>query len=506
LHIVKKENRFFENRSSGILLHPASLPGLWGIGTMGQEAFGFIDKLSEAGVKYWQMLPLTPTGMGNSPYQSWSAFAGNTMFICPRELKKEKLLPEDLNPEELFPVSQSKFIDYNHAHNAVDFFTQLAHRTFLQSNILRDEFLQFREKHHYWLEDFALFAAIRNQLKEIPVQKWPSLLRERDEEALLKKRRELSEQIELEEFSQFLFFRQWFKLKEYANSKGVLLIGDLPIYVSTDSVEVWISHELFEVDAGLNPVFVAGVPPDYFSETGQLWGNPVYNWKKHESNNFQWWQQRLEFALKMFDAVRIDHFRGFSDYWTIPADEKTAEKGQWKNAPGKLLFETIIQKHSHLPVIAEDLGELSDEAVELREHFGFPGMKILQFAFANPEENLFLPHFYDKNCVVYTGTHDNNTSRGWIEEDVLPEEKEFALEYLSCSEEDFSENFLRLGWSSVANTVIVPLQDLFSLDSSARMNTPGTESNNWLWKMNAEQLVNFPVDKLKKLNRLFGRE
>lgn len=502
-----KENgkTFFQSRSCGILLHPTSLPGPSGIGTFGKEAFEFIDKLAESGIQYWQILPLTPVGVGNSPYQSWSAFAGNHLLINKEILMEEGFIHQDYNGDRK-PEPESSFVaDFELAEQTSGIFLREAYQTFQQKQLMFDQFQEFCNSESYWLDDFALYAAIRKKLNYLPLQQWPEEIKHKDPEALSQMLLNLDKVIDFERFVQFTFYRQWKLLKKYANERNIQIIGDLPIYVSADSAEVWHNPGLFELDNDLNPSFVAGVPPDYFSETGQLWGNPIYKWSAHEQSDFEWWHRRIEFTLNIFDAVRIDHFRGFADFWSIPAGEETAEKGTWNSAPGMKLFESLRQKHYALPVIAEDLGILSEEAICLREHFGFPGMKVLQFAFTNTAENSFLPHFYEKNFVVYTGTHDNNTCKGWFNEDAHTDEKEAVIEYLQCSRDEVVDSMLRLAWSSVANTVIVPVQDLFALDSDARMNTPGTLTGNWQWRMTGNQLRNFPVEKIKKLNRIFAR-
>lgn len=498
-------NSFFKHRSSGILLHPSSLPGPSGIGTFGTEAFEFIDKLAESGVRFWQMLPLTPVGMGNSPYQSWSAFAGNHLFISQEKLIEDGFLSHEYNVHPKLISDQSSVADYKQTSEASDIFLRAAFQTYHEKQLLNDQFREFCSSEAFWLDEYVMFAAIRNTQQNKPLQDWPDGIKHKKPEFLTSIMDGLDNEFEFHRFVQFLFFKQWFSLKEYANAKNICIIGDLPIYVSADSAEVWHHPELFELDNELRPQFVAGVPPDYFSETGQLWGNPIYKWSTHEQFAFEWWHRRIEFSFCTYDAIRIDHFRGFSEFWSVPAGEETAENGTWVNTPGMKLFESLMLKHSSLPIIAEDLGVLSEDAIGLRNHFGYPGMKVLQFAFSDTFENLFLPHHYDKNCIVYTGTHDNNTTRGWLEEDATKHEKEAMLEYLNCTVDNVVESLIRLAWSSVANTVIIPAQDFFALGSSARMNIPGTTGGNWKWRMTHEQIQSFPVEKIQKLNRLFAR-
>jgi 4-alpha-glucanotransferase len=501
---VSTKSSLFNKRRSGVLLHPASLPGKH-IGSMGKQAYDFIRKLSIAGISYWQMLPLNPTGPENSPYQSWSAFAGNPLLICPMMLCEWGIL--DRAKVELFTSekSESTNIDYLLAAEVSDYILAEAYAGFVHNALLNEEFERFCIHNKYWLEEYSLFAALRKKHNLKPVQLWPAEIRNRNKKDLENERVFLRGMIDFHKFVQFVFYKQWFLLKQFANEHKVCLIGDLPIYVATDSVDVWANKHLFELDDELNPTYVAGVPPDYFSETGQLWGNPVYKWDEHIASGFDWWIQRVRCNLEMYDGIRIDHFRGFSEYWAVKAGSETAKEGAWCSAPGTELFQKLSNTFPELPVIAEDLGILTNEAVALRKQFGFPGMKILQFAFTNPSENEFLPHYYKRNCVVYTGTHDNNTIRGWFEEDALTEEKAFALEYLQKDESEFVDAMIRLAWSSVANTVVVPVQDFFGLDASARFNVPGTVEGNWLWKMTSEQMNSFPEDSIKKLNMLYAR-
>jgi 4-alpha-glucanotransferase len=498
------KDNLFQKRSSGILLHISSLPGNWGVGRMGHEAYSFADKLHKAGIALWQFLPLQPLGIGSSPYQTCSAFAGNPLFISFEKMQEEGLLPDE-NLSQLFSLAKDPMADYEYAKQASDFFLALAFRAFGQFHPLRKEYEEFCGAEQWWLDDYSLFSAIRKQLGEIRLQDWPKALKKRDRKSLDERKIALAVEIEYERFVQFVFFRQWNSFKEYCNEKGISLLGDLPIYVSADSVEVWTNPGLFDVDEDLNPHAVAGVPPDYFSETGQLWGNPVYRWDNHESDSFQWWHRRLDFSFRSFDALRIDHFRGFSEFWSISADQKTAVEGKWIHAPGQKLFDTYIDKRKDIPVLAEDLGILSEAAIELRKRYGFPGMKILQFAFSNYQENEFLPHFYDKNCVVYTGTHDNNTLRGWFETEATEEEKATVMAYLGHEKNELVSNVIKLAWSSVANMVIIPMQDLLNLDASCRMNIPGTTSGNWKWRMTQDQSENFPVGEIQKLNDLYSR-
>ncbi len=501
-----KQAVFFCNRGSGVLLHPLSLPGKQHCGTIGSEAYTFAELLKRANCTYWQMLPLTPPCVENSPYQSFSSLAGNPLLISWDLLQKDGLVDDKTLHYAYEVVSDKGKIDYSSADESSELVLSYAFEKFEETGILRKEYENFSQLQKYWLDDYCLFVAIKKQLGNEAVQNWPELLRKRNKKSLNDKKIELENSIDYERFKQFIFFRQWFQLKKYCNNLGIKIIGDLPIYVSADSVEVWTNPELFDVNEHLQPLHKAGVPPDYYSETGQLWGNPVYKWASHEKDGFNWWRSRLDFAFKMFDAVRIDHFRGFSEFWAVPADSKTAEHGKWITAPGKKLFELYMNEHSVIPVIAEDLGIISDEAVALRERYGFPGMKVLQFAFSNPQENNFLPHFYEKNCVVYPGTHDNNSLIGWFEEEATESEKDMLRSYSGYEQGDLVGSILRLAWTSVANTVIVSAQDLLRKDSSSRMNIPGTEKGNWEWRMTQEDMLNFSCEELKLLNRICARE
>jgi 4-alpha-glucanotransferase len=503
--LMENNESIFRRRSGGVLLHPASLPGQWGIGTFGPEAYAFIDNLSEAGIKLWQILPLTPTGVGHSPYQSCSAFAGNTLLISLQFLHKELMLSQVESPVECYPCCDDHLIDYSKTVEISENFLQNAYQSFKKKGLLQPEYEEFCLTEKWWLENYALFAALRQDMNLISVQEWPTAIKQRNPGAIKEAKTRLSETIGYHKFVQFIFFRQWFRLKTYAGSKGVKIVGDLPIYVSSDSVEVWTQPRLFQLDKELYPLSVAGVPPDYFSEKGQMWGNPLYQWDAHLAEEFKWWHRRIGFAFRMFDLVRIDHFRGFADFWAIPFGKEDASEGTWHQAPGNKLFQGLHKKFKKMPVIAEDLGVLSDSAVQLLEECGFPGMKVLQFAFQNSCENTFLPHHYEKNCVVFTGTHDNNTTRGWFELEASQEERAAVLEYLQCDEEQVVEKLIRLAWSSVTNTVIIPVQDLLNLNSTARMNIPGTTTGNWLWKMTKDDATRFPVNRVKELNRLFCR-
>jgi 4-alpha-glucanotransferase len=490
-------------RRSGVLLHIASLPGKYGIGTLGEEAYRFVDVLCEAKCTYWQVLPIHPTAYANSPYQSPSAFAGNPLLINPELLCNDALLKtEDI--EANYTIQDDSCIRYNDVMKINYHLLRKAFHNFVKNSLLKSAFEKFCQEHSHWIYDFALFAALKKRLHNKPLQNWDITIRQINVEIQKKACKELQKDIAYYLFEQFIFFKQWNELRNYANERGISIIGDVPIYVSADSVELWKHPHLFHLDKNFQPTQVAGVPPDYFSEHGQLWGNPLYDWKQHETTDFAWWIERMKHQFRLFDVVRMDHFLGFTKYWSIPADSKTAQTGKWEMAPGEQLFKTLQSHLGELSIIAEDLGIYCEKSQKLKDDLQFPGMKVLQFAFRNMKENPFIPYQYEKNCVVYTGTHDNNTSLGWFEHDATEEERNNALKYLHCQEDDFLDAVIRLAWSSVANTVMVPAQDLLELNRDARMNTPGTVKNNWLWKMNTNQKL--PIEKIKTLNSLYGRE
>ncbi|MBT3188201.1 MAG: 4-alpha-glucanotransferase [Anaerolineae bacterium] len=489
-------------RSSGILLHPTSLPNRYGIGDLGKSAYKFIDFLHNSGCKLWQTLPLGPTGYGDSPYQSFSTFAGNPYLISPDLLLEEDLLhPNDLKEELDF---DNDLVDYG---RVISWKLNLLERAFIRferdPKLGRRNLDIFREKNSDWLEDYALFMALKEANGGGSWIGWDESLRNREKAALAKAREELKPAIDRFTFYQFLFFRQWDALRMYAKEKNIQIIGDIPIFVSYDSSDVWANPELFFIDEKKLPTVVAGVPPDYFSETGQLWGNPLYKWKKHKAENYVWWVKRMSAVLNMVDVVRLDHFRGFAGYWEVPAKELTAVNGRWVPGPGADIFERLKDELGGLPIIAEDLGEITPDVFELRDQFNLPGMKIFQFAFSD-ENNPFLPHHYPENCVAYTGTHDNDTARGWYES-ASEYEKDFARRYLSVDGSDFAWDLIRSLWHSRANFVLAPMQDLLSLGTEARMNYPGRLGGNWGWRMKEDEMSDALLGKLKKINERAGR-
>ncbi|HEY9803968.1 MAG TPA: 4-alpha-glucanotransferase [Leptolyngbyaceae cyanobacterium] len=493
-------------RSSGVLLHPTSFPGRFGIGDLGLEAYRFIDFLERSYQQYWQVLPLGPTGYGNSPYMCYSALAGNHLLISPDKLRDEGLLAEeDLANLPNFPTDKVDFeqvapIKIQLLKKACENFKTRA------SDIQQQKFTGFCATKAYWLDDYALFMALKDTQDNSSWYTWEPAIAKREPEALERVQRQLTDEIFYYKFIQYEFFRQWSELKSYANLRGIEIIGDIPIYVAHDSADVWANPEIFCLDEQTGEVaLMAGVPPDYFSATGQLWGNPVYNWEELQKQDFKWWVQRFEAMLDYVDVIRIDHFRGFEAFWTVPQGEETAINGKWVKAPGEELFDVIKQKLGKLPVLAEDLGVITPEVEALRDKYEFPGMKVLQFAFGSDPGNPFLPFNYTSNFVVYTGTHDNDTTLGWFNQ-ASDYEKHNLLLYLGCvSPEGIHWDLIRLALSSVANQAILPLQDILGLGNEARMNFPSVAKGNWEWRYDTSALTQGLSDRLKVLTKLYGR-
>ena len=488
------------NRFSGVLAHPTSFPGEYGIGTLGKPAFEFVDFLKSAGQSFWQIMPLGPTGYGDSPYACFSAFAGNTNLICLDELKTLKLLTgKDFLNKLKF---SNKIVDYGPVINFHNKMLLKAFNKFKNQNLLNlnSEFSEFKKQQKGWLDDFSEFMAYKDKNKGKIWNVWSS---GKNNLRFLPNNKDKTK-IEFHKFTQFLFFKQWFKLKNYANNLGIKIIGDMPIFVAYDSADVWANPENFLLDKKGQMTNVAGVPPDYFSKTGQLWGNPLYNWETCEDSAFKWWKNRFEWLMETVDVVRIDHFRGFCACWAVPAEHKTAEKGKWVKVPGETLFNTLKSHFGKLPFLAEDLGEITDDVVELREKFGFPGMKILQFAFGGKPDNLFLPHNYIHNSVVYTGSHDNDTSKGWYNQ-LDDNTKNHVRKYLKCSGNDIAWDMIRSALASVSELSVIPLQDILSLGSEARMNFPGKANGNWQWRFEEKNLTEFLAIRLKDLTEIYGR-
>jgi 4-alpha-glucanotransferase len=495
-------------RGSGILLHVTSLPSPYGVGDLGHEAYRFVDFLAKTGQHYWQVLPLNPTNVacGSSPYSSVSAFAGSTLLISPDLLLEEGLLlREDLEPLPPFPEARCDFLE---AIPYKDRVLERAYQRFDSSREGRDSFDAFCREHSSWLEDFALFAVLRKRFGAKAWTEWPEALRDRVSSSMEAVRQECQNDLEREKFRQYLFFKQWNALKAYCREKGVQIFGDLAIYVSLDSADVWANPGLFKLNEAKSPTFVSGVPPDYFSKTGQLWGNPVYRWDVLKEGGYRWWIERIAHNLKMFDVLRIDHFLGLVAYWEIPAGEKTAINGRWDKGPGEDLLNTLKREFPHFPIVAEDLGLITSEVRELMVQFGLPGMKVLIFAFGDDDPmHPFLPHNYEKNFVVYTGTHDNNTIRGWFEGEASPEEKKRLFRYLGreVPVENIHWELIRLAMMSVARWVILSMQDVLGLGEEARMNRPSIALGNWEWRLLPGQIAPGVSERLLEMTETFGR-
>ncbi len=508
-------------RASGILLHPTSFPGPYGIGELGDGAYDFVDYLAEAKQSLWQVLPLGPTGYGDSPYASFSTFAGNPLLISLEKLVEAGDLSQaDLEDVPDFPVDT---VDYGWVIYWKMPLLERAARNFLAGAAAnrRAEFESFCAEQAGWLDDYALFMAVKayfdrkaseaNIFGAMWSNYWDKDIALRQPEAVSRWQEKQADIITMRKVWQFYFFQQWTELRQYANGLGIKIIGDIPIFVAPDSVDVWANRELFHLDEEGQPTVVAGVPPDYFSETGQLWGNPLYDWDALAGQGYQWWIDRIAATLQLVDIIRIDHFRGFQAYWEVPAGQETAMKGRWVKAPGMELFRTIEQALGDLPILAEDLGVITPAVTALRNHFGFPGMKILQFAFDSKEAgglnatNPFLPHNHTFKSVVYTGTHDNDTTRGWYRERT-PEEKDLIRRYLARSDEDIVWDFIRMAMASVAYFAVIPFQDVLNLDSDARMNTPAILGGNWAWRYRPEAINAWSSDRLRELVELYGRD
>lgn len=491
-------------RASGILLPIASLPSRYGIGTFSRCAYDFVDFLERAGQRYWQILPLGPTGYGDSPYQSFSTFAGNPYFIDLDQLAEEGLLSEE-ECEAIDAQEDGQYIDYQKLYETrFDILRKAYERSSLAE---KPEYQDFLEENKEWLEDYCLFMAVKDRFGGKSFAEWDEDIRLRRPEAMERFRGLLAEEIDFYRFQQFYFQKQWYRLKKYANSHGVEIIGDIPIYVAFDSADTWSEPALFQFDENGTPSAIAGCPPDGFSATGQVWGNPLYDWEYHEKTGYAWWIKRMRRCFRLYDIVRVDHFRGFDEYFSIPYGQDTAQGGHWAKGPGIALFHALQKELGETRIIAEDLGFLTDSVIRFVRDTGYPGMKVLEFAFDSREESNYLPYTYTQNCVAYTGTHDNQTVVGWFRS--LPEEDyRMAVRYLDLKREDENEinwKMIRTVLASVADTAIIPIQDYLGLDDAARINTPSKLGGNWIWRMKKNALTEEMEKKIRELTELYGR-
>lgn len=480
----------------------SSIPSEYGIGTFSREAYEFVDFLAEAGQGLWQILPLGPTGYGDSPYQSFSTFAGNPYYIDLNGLTEEGYLTKE-ECEACGFGSREDSVDYERLYR---FRFAVLRKAYERAGLSgSQDYESFVAENSFWLEDYALYMAVKNSFGGKSWLEWDEDIKLRKEDALIRYRKELKDEIGFYKFQQYEFFKQWTALKAYANQKGIEIVGDIPIYVALDSADTWALKELFQLDGQGVPLAVAGCPPDAFSATGQLWGNPLYRWDYHRETGYRWWMMRIGYCYKLYDIVRIDHFRGFDEYYSIPYGSPTAEKGSWEKGPGYDIFDTMKKTLGDRAVIAEDLGFLTESVIRLVKRSGFPGMKVLQFAFDSREESNYLPHTYSNNCVVYTGTHDNETTAGWYQ-NLNQEDRAYADAYLNLHKEDKPEmEFIRAALASVADTAIIPIQDYLGLGNDARMNMPSTLGGNWMWRLKKGQIQPDLAKKMKDLSALYGR-
>lgn len=489
-------------RKSGILLPVSSIPSKYGIGTFSKQAYAFIDSLEKAGQSYWQILPLGPTGYGDSPYQSFSTFAGNPYYIDLETLIEDGYLTEE-DCDACDFGDNDVYVDYEKIYLSR---FKVLKKAFLNSHIEEEEdFRTYVEENCYWLDDYALYMAVKNSFDGKSWIEWDEDIKLRKPEAMQHCKEEYAEEIMFYQFQQYLFEKQWSALKAYANGKKIEIIGDIPIYVAFDSADTWANPELFQLDETLTPVAVAGCPPDAFSATGQLWGNPLYRWDYHKETDYAWWIKRIAYCYKLYDVVRIDHFRGFDEYYSIPYADETAEFGHWEKGPGYDLFKTLKAKLGNIAVIAENLGYLTKSVIRLVKKTGYPGMKILQFAFDSREESDYLPHNYGANSIVYTGTHDNDTTVGWYKQ-LNRQDKALAKKYLDIrSNKDVEWEFIRAALASVSDTCIIPMQDYLGLGSEARTNVPSTLGTNWKWRMVSGQFTDELAERICEMTKLYGR-
>jgi len=490
-------------RSAGILLHPTSLPGKFGIGDLGPEAYRWIDFLAKSGCSLWQILPLGPTGYGDSPYQCFSAFAGNPYLISPELLFEDHLIKED----DLAGIPEFSENSVNYGV-VIEWKKLLLHKAHVNFLVLRDQKLKeqydtFFER-NAWLRDYSLYMALKEVHDGVSWMSWEPGLRNRASDTMFDARRQFADRIDYYCFCQFIFFKQWETLRDFAHQNGIRIIGDIPIFVAADSADVWANPDLFFLDRDGNPSIVAGVPPDYFSPTGQLWGNPLYRWKAHKQDGYAWWLERFENLLQMVDIIRLDHFRGFSKFWAVPGSARTAEKGRWMQGPGSDFFRSLRNALGDLPIIAEDLGVITPDVIRLRERFSLPGMKVLQFAFLTNPNDLYLPHNYPVHCFVYTGTHDNDTVKGWYER-VPEEERSFYRHYLDRNGDNVAWDFIRACWASIGAVALAPMQDFLELGNEARMNLPGQAQGNWGWRMAKDACSHELAERIREINYLYSR-
>lgn len=496
-----------KRRGSGILLHITSLPSPYGIGDLGPWAYRFVDSLSETKQSFWQILPLNPTSgaFGDSPYSSPSAFAGNPLLISPDLLVEDGFLSKsDVEGDSSFP---DEGVDYTAVTEYKYKLLTMAYENYKKRR--KDpEFERFSNENSYWLDDYALFISLKEHFNGIVWSDWPEDIRNRNESAIIGWKEKLQDGILIRKFLQYMFFKQWFSLKTYCKGKNIGVIGDVPIYVSYDSSDVWTNPQIFKLDDNKRPTSVSGVPADYFSKTGQRWGNPIYRWDVLRESGYSWWIKRVEHNLKLFDIIRLDHFRGFVAYWEVPAGEETAINGRWIEVPVEDFFRTLFKRFPFLPVIAEDLGLITPDVREIMNRFEFPGMKLLMFAFGDDFPNgAYLPYNYIKNCVVYTGTHDNNTVKGWFAGEARPEDRKRLFKYIGreVGEKDVHCEFIRLAMMSVANMAIIPMQDILGLGEEARMNLPATSHGNWQWRLLPNQVTPSLVKELREMTETYGR-
>lgn len=494
-------------RRNGMLMPISSLPSKYGIGCFSKEAYEFVDVLKKSGQSLWQILPLGPTGYGDSPYQTFSTFAGNPYYIDLEPLIEEgSLTVEECEVADFGDNAEA--VNYEKIYRARFPILKIAYNRVKENGGLeKTEYCSFKEIESAWLEDYALYMAVKNRFQGKSWDEWAEDIRVRRPEAMAYYREELKDEIEFYKYLQYLFYAQWMELKSYANENGVQIVGDIPIYVAFDSADTWANPKLFQLDEKNLPVAVAGCPPDGFSATGQLWGNPLYKWDYHRETGFEWWVWRMAHCFKIYDIVRIDHFRGFDEYYSIPYGDETAVGGHWEKGPGMDLFNTIRYSLGDVPVIAEDLGFLTDSVRQLLADSGYPGMKVLQFAFNTSADSDYLPHNYGRNCVVYTGTHDNDTLQGWYQT-IKSEDKEMAQTYLNNHSSDEAEihwDYICLAMRSVADTCIIPAQDFLGLGTDARMNTPSTLGGNWVWRMKNGAFTDELMEKIHELTRVTAR-